>query len=140
MRGEVGGRRAGAEIEQADTPRAHRGAFALADPYGAIDALVDQVRAALAAAELELNVWIACKKARQRRHDDQSCDQCGYFDTQESLRTCMPLPERLFRLAHQSQDGKAARVVGSPIGRHTDFTSGPVEQLHAEARFQLLDQ
>src|SRR3984957_12640474 len=139
MRGEVGGRRAGAEIEQADTPRDHRGVFELADPYGAIDALFDQVREALAAAELELNVWIACKKVRQRRHDDQSCDQCWYFDAQESLRTCMPLPERFFRLAHQSQDGKTARVVSGPIRRHTDFASGPVEQLHAEARFELLD-
>ena len=140
MLGEVGWRCADAKIEQAHAPRDQCGIFEFAAPHGAVDALFDQIRAALAAAELKLNVRIPRKKARQRRHDDQSRHQRGYFDAQSSAWTCVPLPERLLGLANLSQDGDAARVVGGPIRRHADFAGRSVEQPHPEGGFELLDQ
>src|SRR5580692_9548846 len=74
--GDIRGRCTSAEIELTNAACDERRAFEFAAPHRTVHALFNEIRSALAACKLQMDVGIAGKETRQCGDDDKPSHQC----------------------------------------------------------------
>jgi hypothetical protein len=72
----------GGEIQKAHPPRHKVGLFDLAAPHGTIDSFLDEIGAAFAAGERQLDVRIAGKKLGEGGYKHGTCHECWHVHPQ----------------------------------------------------------
>ena len=140
MPGQVGRRRAGDEMQDADAPRNQRRVGQRAAAHRAVDAFLDQVHRPVAAAHFHRDVGIAPVEIRQRRDDHPLPQAAGHLDPQAPAGARMGARQRVLGVADVGQDAPAMLVVGGAVGGDIDLAGGAVEQLDRQPVFQRLDE
>src|SRR5450830_1290310 len=136
--GQVGRTGAREKVQHADAAgdQVRVGQFAAAD--GAIDAFLDQVDGAVAAAHLQRDVRVAGEKIGQGGDDDVIGDAGGDVDAQASAGTGPLARQRFLGVAHVRQDAQAALIIYGAVGGDADVAGGAVQQLDRQGVFQGL--
>src|SRR5471030_1675289 len=126
------------EMEVGQAPAHHFGIDQRADADGAIDAVLDDVDAAVAHAYRQFDVRIAGVEIIERRHQYQLADRAGSFDAQLAARDDFGGREGAFDFVDLRQHPHAARVITGTVGGQVQAPRGPLQQAHLEVGFEVL--
>src|SRR5471030_445555 len=126
------------EMEVGQAPAHHIGIDQRADADGAIDAVLDDVDAAVAHAYRQFDVGIAGVEIVERRHQYQLADRAGSFDAQLAARDDLGGRKGAFDFVDLRQHPHAALVVAGAVGGQVQAPRGPLQQAHLEVGFEVL--
>ena len=112
------------------------GQLAAAD--GAVDAVLEQVADAVAAAQVHVEPGVALAELADRRGQDVAGDGGERVHPQPPARRAVPAAQRLLGLLEVGQHLQAARVVRPPFVGQPQGARGAFEQAHAKRRFEVL--
>ncbi|MNM81562.1 hypothetical protein D3C81_935730 [compost metagenome] len=128
------------QLYVADAAGHHR--FVQRDPHAQhhVYAFLQQVDGLAVDGQLELQVGVGLQEVIQGGHEDHVGQRRGGVDRKRAARRIVLPRQRLLGFFHVRQDAHAAFVVGRAVVGHADAARGPVQQLDAEVRLQVLDQ
>ncbi|MCY1360338.1 hypothetical protein D9M69_469590 [compost metagenome] len=137
--GEVGRRGAEHEAHLADRSADQVGRGHRAAANRAVDAFLDQVDDALAAADVETDFRVAGNEVRQRRDDQEAADRRGHLHRDLATHDAAAAGHAGLQLVHVVEQGAGALVVGGAVGGRRHAARGAVQQLHPQLRLECLE-
>lgn len=136
---QVAGRGIQAQRQVGQAPCHERGVGDAAAAQHAIHVLFDEVHHADARPQVQANQRVAPVEVGQRGDEHQPRQGAGRIDAQQSARGGMAAVEAGLGIVDLGQQLDDALLVQRPVVGGVDLALGAVQELHAQAGFQLVD-
>ena len=136
---EVGGGRAGDEVDLRDAPRDEAALLEAADAQRHVDALGDEVHDPVVQPQVEFDRRVAPRELGQRRQQQVATEGHRHVHAQPALRLRARAPQRFLGVRELVEDAARALQVVAALGGEADLARRAVEQPRAEVLLERRD-